>query len=119
MGGGGCRFRLRSRGRCERAGRGVGVALGADACGALALALFAGGVEAVELDAARSVLGEPVDADDDPVAGLDGCLEAVGGLLDLALDEAGLDRGDGAAELVDPFDQLRACCSSSLVSASM
>ena len=52
------------------------------------------------------LLRELVDADDDALAGLDGGLEAVGGLLDLALDEPGLDRGDRAAELVDPLDQL-------------
>ncbi len=84
----------------------LGVALGADARGALALALLAGGVDAVELDAVVGFLRELVDADDDAIAGLDGGLEPVGGFLDLALDEAGLDRGDGAAELVDALDQL-------------
>ena len=52
------------------------------------------------------LLRELVDADDDAVAALDRDLEAVGGLLDLALDEAGLDRGHRAAELVDTLDQL-------------
>ena len=83
-----------------------GLRSAADARGALALALLAGGVDAVELEALVGLLRELVDADDDAVAGLDGGLEPVGGLLDLALDEAGLDRGDGAAELVDALDQL-------------
>ena len=73
---------------------------------AVALALLAGRVDAVELDARLGLLAELVDADDDLPARLDGGLEAVGGLLDLALDEAGLDRGHRTAELVDACDQL-------------
>ena len=49
---------------------------------------------------------EAVDADDHALAGLDLRRVAVGRVLDLALDEALLDRRDRAAELVDPVDQL-------------
>ena len=59
----------------------------------------------MELDTLVALLSELVDADDDAFAGFDGALEPVGGFLDLTLDEAGFDRGDGAAELIDPFDQ--------------
>ena len=84
----------------------VGVALGAHAGGALALPLFGGGVDVVELDALLALLGEVVDADDDALAALDLCLVAVGGVLDLGLHEALLDGGDGAPLLVDAIDQL-------------
>ena len=73
----------------------------------------------MELDARVRLLSELVDADHNLSARLDCGLEAVGRLLDLALDESGLDRGNGTAELVDARDQLRARCSSSAVSASM
>ena len=43
------------------------------------------------------VVAEPVDADDDLVARLDRPLDAVGRLLDLALLEAALDRGERPA----------------------
>ena len=59
----------------------------------------------------RLVVGDPriaVDADDDGLAGVDALLRAVGGVLDLALDEARLDRRQRAAEAVDPVDQRRA-----------
>src|SRR5581483_3077234 len=49
---------------------------------------------------------EPVDADDDRFAGIDVALRLVRGLLDLALDESGLDRGERAAGAVDALDQL-------------
>ena len=64
------------------------------------------GIEAVQLDVLLLGLGEAVDADDHALARLDLLVPAEGGVLDLALDEALLDRGDGAAELVDPLDQL-------------
>ena len=51
-------------------------------------------------------VGEGVDADDHALARLDLLVPAERRLLDLALDEALLDRSDGAAELVDPLDQL-------------
>ena len=40
------------------------------------------------------------------VAGVDRLLRAVGSVLDLALDVAGLDRGQRTAQAVDAFDQL-------------
>ena len=49
---------------------------------------------------------ESVHADDDSLAGLDLALVAVGRLLDLALDEAALDGGHRAAQLVDTPDDL-------------
>src|SRR3954454_3163898 len=52
----------------------------------------------------RTVL---VDADDHARAGLDLLLPLERRVLDLRLDEALLDRRHGAAELVDPLDQLR------------
>ena len=87
--------------------RGVlGVAFGAHAREAVALALLAGRIDAMELDARVGFLAELVDADDDLPVRLDGGLEAVGGFLDLALNKAGFDRGNSAAELVDAGDQL-------------
>ena len=53
-----------------------------------------------------AVVGEGVDADDRALARLDLARPGVGRSLDLGLDEAGLDRRDRAAELVDPADQL-------------
>ena len=58
------------------------------------------------LDRLLLTLGEAVDADDHALAGLDLLLPAERRLLDLRLHEALLDRGDGAAELVDLQDQL-------------
>ena len=90
----------------QRRLRGRGVPLGPDACRPLELAPLDLGVEAVELDLLLLVLHELVHADDDPLALLDLLRVAVGRLLDLRLDEALLDRGDRAAALLDPVDQL-------------
>ena len=72
----------------------------------LDLAALRFGIEAVQLDLLLLALREAVHADDDALAGLDPPLVLEGGLLDLALDEALLDRRHGAAELVDSRDQL-------------
>ena len=82
------------------------VPLGAHAGRPLELAPLRLRVEAVQLDVLLLVLGEAVDADDHALARLDLLVPAERGVLDLALDEALLDRRDGAAELVDPLDQL-------------
>ena len=59
-----------------------------------------------------SSVGEPVDADDDLVAAVDGLLGRVGGVLNLALDQALLDGGERAAGRVDaPRSAPRASCS--------
>src|SRR5581483_9174714 len=81
-------------------------ALGAHARGALELAPLRLGIEPVNLDRLGRLLGEAVDPDDDALARLDLRLVAKRRLLDLPLDEAGLDRRDGAAERVDALDQL-------------
>src|SRR6266542_5722192 len=47
------------------------------------------------------IIHEPVDADHDLIATLDGLLRPVGGFLDLPLLEAVLDRGQRAAEALD------------------
>ena len=60
----------------------------------------------MQLDRLLLTLGEAVDADDHPLAGLDFLLPAERRLLDLALHEALLDSRDRAAELVDALDQL-------------
>ena len=52
------------------------------------------------------MLLEAIDADDRPLSRLDLPLVLEGRLLDLVLDEPLLDRRDGAAQLVDPLDQL-------------
>ena len=52
------------------------------------------------------VVAEAVDADDDPLAGLDLALDPVRGLLDLALLVAGLDRRERAAHRVDLVEVL-------------
>ena len=90
----------------ERARCVLGIAFGPHAYETVALALLPGRVDAMELDARLGLLAELVDADDDRPTRFDGGLEAVGGLLDLALDEAGLDRRDSTAELVDAGNQL-------------
>ena len=51
------------------------------------------------------LVAEGVDADDDLVAGLDRPLDPVGRLLDLALLEAALDRGERAAQRVDLVEE--------------
>ena len=96
-----------------------GVPLRADARRPLELAALDRWVEAVQLDLLLLGLGEAVDADDHALARLDLLVPAEGGVLDLALDEALLDRRDGAAELVDPLDQLAGPLPSSSVSDSM
>src|SRR5688572_21698350 len=47
----------------------------------------------------------PVHADDDRGAGVDGLLRPVGRVLDLPLNDAGLDGAKGAPGRVDPIDQ--------------
>ena len=103
----------------ERARVRIGVALGPHARGPLELPPLGLRVEPVELDRLGVLLDVAVHADEHALAALDLLLVAKGGLLDLGLDEALLDRRDRAAELVDAPDQLRARCSSSSVSASM
>src|SRR5581483_6732619 len=88
----------------------AGVALRPDARGPLELSLLRGGIEPVQLDALRLGLGEAVDADDRALAALDLLLPLEGGLLDLVLHEALLDRLDRAPELVDALDQLPGAC---------
>jgi len=51
-------------------------------------------------------IGKLVDANDHLLPRFDLLRVGESGLLDLALDEALLDRGDRTAELVDPLDQL-------------
>ena len=91
----------RERARCL-----VGIALGADEGGALALAALGLGIDPVELDALLAVLAEAVDPDDHVLARPRSASGAERRLLDLSLHEALLDRGDGAADLVDALDQL-------------
>ena len=83
------------------------VARCADGLRALALGALDRRVEPMELDALGLVGDEAVDADDHALAALDGTLPGEGRLLDLLLHPACLDRRDGAAELVDPLDELR------------
>jgi hypothetical protein len=59
------------------------------------------GADAQNLHLRLAGLGEAVDADDDPISGLDQPLVAVGRVLDLTLVEVLLDGGDGTAELLD------------------
>ena len=94
------------------------IALGANACRSLALASLDRGVDLEELDPVRDVLREAVHPDDDSLARLDLTLVAERGCLDLRLHPTLFDRGDGAAQIVDPRDQLRARCSRSSVSVS-
>ena len=84
----------------------LGVPLGPHARRPLQLAPLGVRVDPEQLDLLRVVLDEAVDADDHPLARLDLLVPAERRFLDLALDEALLDRGDRAAELVDPLDQL-------------
>ena len=88
--------------------RSLGVPLGPHPRRALPLAPLTLRVDAVQDDALLRLGGERVHSDDDAGARFDAGLEPEGGLLDLTLDEPGLDRGDRAAELVDPLDQRRA-----------
>ena len=83
-----------------------GVPLSAHARGALELATLRLRVDPQQLDAPGVVLLVAVDADDRALARLDLLLPLEGGLLDLVLHEAPLDRLDRAAELVDALDQL-------------
>src|SRR5262249_37082798 len=83
----------------------LGVPLRPDARGSLELAALDLRIEVMDLDLLALVLLETVDADDDTLAALDLLGVAVGGFLDLALDESGLHGGNGAAELLDPVDQ--------------
>ena len=83
------------------------VPLGPHPCRPLDLSSLGLRVEPVELDPLRLLLlGEAIDSDDDALLRLDLPLIGERGLLDLALDEPGLDRRDGTPELVDPLDQL-------------
>ena len=82
------------------------VPAGPHLAGACQLPLDRFRVEPVQLDPLVLLLGEGVDADDRAPARLDVARPLVGRSLDLALNPAGLDRGDRAAELVDPRDQL-------------
>src|SRR6476661_4190193 len=66
--------------------------VGPDTPDALDLAALAVGIDPVEGRGMDVVVAEAVDADHDLVAGLDRPLDAVGGLLDLALLEAAFDR---------------------------
>src|SRR5581483_136409 len=63
-------------------------------------------IEAVELDLLGPLLLVAVDADDHALARLDLRAVAVRRVLDLALGEPGLDRGDRPAELLDAVDEL-------------
>ena len=83
-----------------------GVPLGPDARRPLELAPLDLGVEAMELDLLAVVLHELVHPDDHALALLHLLRVPVGRLLDLRLDEALLDRGDRAAALLHPVDQL-------------
>src|SRR5439155_13101666 len=90
----------------QRSSRGVGVPLRANPRGPLALTKLAGRVDPLQLDLLDLLLDEMVDAHDHALARLDLARVAEGRVLDLALHPAGFDRGDGAAEVVDPLDQL-------------
>src|SRR5437868_12994634 len=88
--------------------RGLGrVPLCPDAGRPLELAPLRLRIEPVQLDGFRLVLLEAVDADDHAFAALDRSLPLEGRLFDLRLDEAPLDRLDGATQLVDARDQVR------------
>ena len=90
----------------ERVCRRRGVPLRAHARGALDLASLGGRIEPVQLDRLPRLAAEDVHTDDRALARLDLLLPAERRRLDLALDEALLDGRDGAADLVDPLDQL-------------
>ncbi len=92
--------------RASAASTALAVAAGADGLDALDLLGLEGGVDAEDLDRLLVVVPVAVDADDDALAGLDLGLVAEGGVGDLALHEVLLDRGDHAAELVDPVEVL-------------
>src|SRR5207344_3207645 len=79
----------------------LGGALGSDPTDALDLATLTFRVDAMQRWRRNLVVAEAVDPDDDLVARLDGPLDAVGRLLDLALLEAALDRGQRAAHRLD------------------
>ena len=63
-------------------------------------------VDPLELDGPLLGLLETVHPDDGALPRLDRLLDAEGGLVDLVLEEAGLDRGDRAAHRVDPLQVL-------------
>ena len=90
----------------QRPRSGLGVPLGSDALRPLQLPPLRLRIEPVELDRLLLVLLVAVDTDDDALALLDLALVAERRVLDLALDEALLDRRNRAADLVDPLDQL-------------
>src|SRR3954469_24132905 len=90
----------------DRGGRVLPIPLGPHPCRPLELALLRGRVDVQELDPLAGILLERVDSDDDALACLDLLLVLERGSLDLLLDEAGLDRRDGPARLVDAPDQL-------------
>src|SRR2546422_2703339 len=90
----------------ERPRSRVGVPLGPDPGRPLELASLRLRVDPMQLDLLDLFFGEAVDADDRALAALDLLLPLEGGLLDLVLHEAPLDRLDGAAELVHALDQL-------------
>ncbi len=89
-------LQLVHRGRPGRLG-----ALTPDLPNPLDLASLAVGVDLLGGRRADFVVAELVDAHDDLVARVDRPLDPVGRLLDLALLEAALDRGERAAELLD------------------
>ena len=75
--------------------------------------------DALQLDGALVRVDEAVHAHDDPLAGLDALLDPERGLVDLVLEEAGLDRGHGAAHARRSARGTRSrASSSSSVSAS-
>src|SRR6187399_782815 len=53
----------------------------------------------------RRVVGEPVDADDHGGAVFNRLLRAICRLVNTALDEAGLERGERPAQAANPFEQ--------------
>src|SRR5215207_8959252 len=77
------------------------VAARAHALHAIGLLALDRGIDAVQLQLSALALGEVVDADHDPSARVVLLLERVGGVGDLALREAALDRLDHPAQLID------------------
>src|SRR5207302_7971644 len=84
---------------CERRGGLVGIARGAHLRRARELTLLGFRIDRLQLDRLLRLGAVLVDADDHALALLDLLLPPERGVLDLALDEALLDRRDGAAEL--------------------
>src|SRR4051794_9960830 len=85
----------------HRAFPGLDRTLGADAPNPVDLAALTLRVDPLEGRRMDLVVAEAVDPDDDLVPGLDRLLDAVRGLLDLALLEAALDRGERPAHRLD------------------